>query len=42
MAQDSNGIVDHGQSKWPDLWKKEDYLAICFMPAVMKYLIFLL
>lgn len=28
MAQDSNVVVDHGQSQWSDLWKKEDYLAI--------------
>jgi len=28
MAQDSNVVIDHGQSKWSDLWKKEDYLAI--------------
>ena len=28
MAQDSNIVIDHGQSSWSDLWKKEDYLAI--------------
>ena len=28
MAQDSNLVVDHGDSKWSDLWKKEDFLAI--------------
>jgi len=28
MAQDSNVVVDHGQARWSDLWKKEDYLAI--------------
>lgn len=28
MAQEGNIVVDHGQSKWSDLWKKEDYLAI--------------
>ncbi len=29
MAQtDANVVVDHGQSSWSDLWKKEDYLAI--------------
>jgi uncharacterized integral membrane protein (TIGR00698 family) len=28
MAQDSSIVIDHGQSSWSDLWKKEDYLAI--------------
>jgi uncharacterized integral membrane protein (TIGR00698 family) len=28
MAQDNNIVIDHGQSQWSDLWKKEDYLAI--------------
>jgi uncharacterized integral membrane protein (TIGR00698 family) len=29
MAQsDANIVVDHGQSRWSDLWTKEDYLAI--------------
>ena len=29
MAQtDTNTVVDHGQSRWSDLWTKEDYLAI--------------
>ncbi len=29
MSQAESGIVvDHGQSKWSDLWTKEDYLAI--------------
>jgi len=29
MAQaDSNVVIDHGQSRWSDLWSKEDYLAI--------------
>jgi uncharacterized membrane protein YadS len=29
MAQtDPNVVVDHGQSRWSDLWTKEDYLAI--------------
>lgn len=29
MAQsDTNIVVDHGSSRWSDLWKKEDYLAI--------------
>lgn len=29
MAQtDSNIVVDHGESRWSDLWTKEDYLAI--------------
>ncbi len=29
MAQaETNIVVDHGQSSWSDLWKKEDYLAI--------------
>lgn len=28
MAQDSGVVVDHGKSKWSDLWRKEDYLAI--------------
>ncbi len=29
MAQsDTNVVVDHGQSRWSDLWTKEDYLAI--------------
>ena len=28
MAQANKAIVDHGPSKWSDLWKKEDYLAI--------------
>lgn len=28
MAQDSSVVVDHGQSKWSDLWTKEDFLAI--------------
>jgi uncharacterized integral membrane protein (TIGR00698 family) len=35
MAQDSNVVVDHGQSQWSDLWKKEDYLAIWFGFAVI-------
>ena len=25
---DGTVVVDHGQSRWSDLWKKEDYLAI--------------
>ncbi len=25
---DANIVVDHGQSRWSDLWTKEDYLAI--------------
>lgn len=28
MSQDSSIVVDRGESKWTDLWKKEDYLAI--------------
>lgn len=28
MSQDNNVVIDHGQSSWSDLWKKEDYLAI--------------
>ncbi|MBE0584302.1 MAG: putative sulfate exporter family transporter [Desulfofustis sp.] len=29
MAQaETNVVVDHGQSRWSDLWTKEDYLAI--------------
>lgn len=29
MAQtDANIVVDHGRSRWSDLWTKEDYLAI--------------
>ena len=29
MAQsNTNVVVDHGQSRWSDLWTKEDYLAI--------------
>jgi len=29
MAQkDAGVVVDHGQSRWSDLWTKEDYLAI--------------
>ncbi|MDX9835554.1 MAG: putative sulfate exporter family transporter [Desulfobulbus sp.] len=29
MAQsDTNVVVDHGESRWSDLWTKEDYLAI--------------
>ena len=30
MAQDSSVVIDHGQSRLSDLWKKEDYLAIWF------------
>ncbi|SNS15537.1 Uncharacterized membrane protein YadS [Humidesulfovibrio mexicanus] len=25
---DNNIVIDHGQSQWSDLWKKEDFLAI--------------
>ncbi|MFH1156143.1 MAG: putative sulfate exporter family transporter [Pseudomonadota bacterium] len=28
MAQNDSVVIDHGQSRWSDLWKKEDYLAI--------------
>ncbi len=28
MTEESNVVVDHGQSQWSDLWKKEDFLAI--------------
>lgn len=35
MAQDSNVVVDHGQARWSDLWKKEDYLAIWLGFAVI-------
>ena len=28
MAQETNIVVDQGQSKLSDLWRKEDYLAI--------------
>ncbi len=28
MSQESNVVVDHGQSSWSDLWTKEDYWAI--------------
>ncbi|MDY0374813.1 MAG: putative sulfate exporter family transporter [Desulfobacterium sp.] len=28
MEKDSNVVVDDGKSRWSDLWKKEDYLAI--------------
>lgn len=25
---DANVVIDHGESRWSDLWSKEDYLAI--------------
>ncbi len=28
MSQNGNVVVDHSRSRWSDLWKKEDYLAI--------------
>jgi len=28
MAEEKSVVVDHGQSRWSDLWSKEDYLAI--------------
>ncbi len=28
MAQEDSIVIDHGQSRWSDLWKKEDFLAI--------------
>lgn len=28
MEKDSNVVIDDGQSRWSDLWRKEDYLAI--------------
>ncbi len=40
MTQDSNVVVDHGQSKWSDLWKKEDYLAIWLGFAIIAVSMF--
>jgi len=35
MAQDTNIVIDRGQSRWSDLWTKEDYLAIWLGFAVI-------
>ncbi|MBA3008635.1 MAG: putative sulfate exporter family transporter [Proteobacteria bacterium] len=40
MAQDSSLVVDHGQSKWSDLWKKEDFLAIWLGFAIIAVCMF--
>ncbi len=40
MAQDTNIVVDHGQSCWSDLWSKEDYLAIWLGFAVIVACLF--
>lgn len=43
MADQSNVVVDHGQSSWSDLWKKEDYWAIWlgFILLIAGILIFI-